>query len=131
MTGVGTPFFLTGHFWAYYFTGYHVAHAYEAAVWGNVIAILPSAPVLAVAGVAAYYFHRRAMAPLHARIDELARAHQDHHDEHVELMKSLLDAMDPETDGGIAELQDRLDPDTPGGIGVLREQLDRLAHSNP
>jgi hypothetical protein len=121
---------LFAHFWHYYFFPPGEPW-WKGAVWGNVIAIAPSAPVLIAGGMAAYYFHKRAMAPLHAKINQLARDHQARHEEHVELMKSLLDAMDPETDGGLADLKDRLDPETPGGIGVLRERLDQLAHPNP
>jgi hypothetical protein len=122
---VPTPFFLSHHFWAYYFTGYHTAHFYEANVWGNVIAIAPSAPILLVLGAIGYFFHKRALDPLHAKIDAMEKLHAERHETHVRLLSSVLDAFDPDTDGGIAEVLDRLDPDTPGGLGAIAERLDR------
>ena len=120
------PFFLTQHFWAYYFTGYQVHHAYEAAVWGNVIAIFPSAPLLLILGVLAYYFHKRAMAPLHEKIDMLAQTHADQHDEHMRAVKSILDALDPDTESEsqLDVIADRVDEKTPGG---LKSVLDAVA----
>lgn len=114
---MSTPFFATEGFWAFFF-GQPGHHFYEAAVYGNVVAVLP----LAVLGLFGWLWHRGVVGELHAKVDGLAAAHA----EHAQHFKQILDALDPDTDGGIADLRDRLDPDTPGGIGVIRKQLDTL-----
>ncbi len=93
------------------------------------IAILPSAPVVFVGGLIVYFWHKGVTDRLHARIDELAASHA----EHAEHMKRVLDILDPETDGGIADvhaalalIKDDLNPETPSGVGVLDEKVNRL-----
>jgi hypothetical protein len=122
--------FLT-HWFHFYFWGgpspVPVNIWYERGVWGNVFAVLPLAPIGVAAGIAGYIWHKRIIARLHRRIDGLAAAH----DEHAVHLKALLDAMDPETDGGITVLHERLDkvaddldPLTPGGLGVINKRFD-------
>ena len=127
---MSTPFFLSNHFWEYYFTGYHVSHAYEAAVWGNVIAIFPSAPIILALGVLGYYFHNRAMSPLHKRLDVFEQAHINQHNEHMRAMKSILDALDPSTESEsiLDTIADRVDDKTDSGIGAI---IKRLESKNP
>ncbi len=111
------PFFLTEHFWAFFF-GEPGKHFYEGNVYGNVVAVLP----LAVLGVAGYLWHRGVLREAHEKLDRLAAAHV----EHAEKLDRLLNTLDPETDGGLADIKEMLDPDTPSGLGVVNEKLDRL-----
>jgi hypothetical protein len=92
---------------------------YERAVWGNVVAVLP----LAVLGLIGFLWHRGVVKELHAKIDREADARA----EHTQHLKKIMDALDPETGGGIADVLDRLEPSTPSGIGVLAGKLDALA----
>jgi hypothetical protein len=118
------------HFWHFYFVPVGEPW-WRGAVWGNVIAIIPSAPVLLLLGTVGYFFHKRALDPLHAKIDALETLHAQRHADHLKLLSTVLDAFDPDTDGGIAEVLDRLDPDTPGGIGALAERLKSFDREDP
>jgi hypothetical protein len=48
------------------------------------------------------------------------------HVEHAEKLNKLLDKLDSESPGGIAEVLDQLDTTTPGGLQVIRAKLDTL-----
>lgn len=93
---------------------------YQGADWPNVFVLLP----LAILGTAGFFYHLAVTKRLHARIDDLATKH----DQHAEKLKLVLDALDPETDGGLADVLDRLDPGTPGGLAVIAHKLDDLVH---
>jgi heme exporter protein D len=93
------PFFLTEHFWRFFFAE-HGHHFYEAAVWGNVVAVLP----LAILGASGFVYHHTV----------LKRAHESH-DAHL---KAILAALDPEseTDSQLDRIADAVDTTTPGGL---------------
>jgi len=121
------PFFLTPWFWEFFFANPQQPHFYEAAVWGNVAAVLPL-------GILGYLYLRSRHEAVLAAHRELKAAHV----EHAEKLDRLLDKMDPTTDGGLAELhtaladvQDRLDTATPGGLQEIAERLDALAKPRP
>lgn len=106
------------HWWQYNFAppGQPV---WMGAAWPNVAAVLP----LAVLGVVGWVWHRGAMKELHGKVDALATLHDAHvatlnaqHAGNADRLKKILDAVDPETDGGIGVVLDRLDVSTPGGI---------------
>lgn len=107
--------FLT-HWWEYNFIPAHEAW-YHGATWPNVFVLLP----LSVLGFIGWLWHKGAVDETHKKIDALAKKH----DEHAEKLKKVLDALDPETDGGIQEVMDRLDPETPGGLEVLDTKIDK------
>ena len=118
------------HWFHYYFAGGPLPQTvnvwYERAVWGNVFADLP----LAVIAGGLFLWHHFAVRDLHRKVDELASKHEAH-DRHL---KAILDALDPDTDGGLADVQkqiaavdDKLDPTTPGGLKVL---LDEIHHAD-
>ena len=126
----------SAHFWHYYFFPQH-APWWMGAVWGNVIAIAPSAPVLLVIGMVAYFWHKRALDPLRKELAEhrhavaaIAELHADHHTAHMDaiaaLGASLIDVLDPDTEGPTKDILDRLDPETPGGIAALRDDIAAL-----
>lgn len=117
------------HWWEYYFVPTNDVW-WKGAVWGNVFAILPSLPVVGVLGVIGYFFHKRAMEPLHARVVQLERHNQDRHKEHVALLGELMDALDPDSEGGISDVLDRLDETTPGGITTILDRLPPAADGN-
>lgn len=93
---------------------------WRGAVWGNVVAIWPSAPVIAVLGVSAYVLHRRAIAPLHATLDRIEVAHRD-----LAGLKDLADALDPGTESEtiLDTIADRVDDHTETGIGAILRRL--------
>jgi len=106
--------------------------AWKGAVWGNVIAIPVSIPIIVILGVIGYYFHKRAMAPLHEKIDRMAVAHAEqaathdaHHEEHMRAVKSILDALDPgtESESILDTIADRVDDRTDSGIGAILKRL--------
>jgi hypothetical protein len=115
------PFFLTEHFWAFFFGMPGGPHFYEAAVWGNVVAVLP----LAVLALFGWFWHKGAVEEMHRKLDAAA-ARADVHAEH---MKKVLDLLNPETDGGIADVLDRLDPVSPGGLQVVVDRIETLGKS--
>jgi hypothetical protein len=115
-------FFLTPHFWEFFF-GESGKHFYEANVYGNVIAVLP----LGVLAIGGWLWHRGAVEETHRKLDLLA----EKHDAHAEHLKKILDALDPESEGGIKVLHDHimnvedlLDPQTPKGLKVILEALE-------
>jgi hypothetical protein len=122
--------FFIDHWFHFFFWGGNPSPTnvwYERAVWGNVVAVFP----LAALGLVGYLWHRGVMKEAHEKLDRLAAVHAAH----TAHLKQLLDALDPETDGGLGDLRDLLDVATPGGIGALREQLDdlkmHLVHNGP
>ncbi len=110
---------------------------WTGAVWGNVVATIP----LAIMGGLAFFWHRGVVRELHEKLDaraaEAAALHKDHKDvlaEHSRHLLLILDALDPGTDGGIAEIHskieqiaDVIDVNTPGGLRVIVDRLDALA----
>jgi len=103
------------HWWHLYFDPAEKPW-YEGQVWGNVFAVLP----LAVLGTIGYWVHKF-VAKEHEDIDvKLERQHN----EHSEHLKKILDALDPETPGSLANIEDALDPQTPSGIGEILKRLD-------
>jgi hypothetical protein len=106
------PFFLHSFFWEFFFGNPAQRHFYEAAVWGNVVAVLP----MAAFGAAGFVYHHFVLKRLH--------------EEHSAHLRSILDILDPETDGGvadlhaaIAEIREDLNPDTPGGLRVVLDEI--------
>jgi hypothetical protein len=89
---------------------------FEGAVWGNVVAVAP----LAILGTVGYWIHRlftREHERVNEKLERLHNAHSQH-------LKAILDALDPDTEGGIADvhakldaIKDEIDLETPGGIG--------------
>lgn len=112
------------HFWQFFFVPPEPGVPwYHGQVWGNVVAVLP----LALLAVAGFFWHKGVMDEAHEKIDKLAQAH----DKHTEHLKAILDALDPDTDGGIADLhakldviRDALDTHTPGGLKEIVDRLD-------
>jgi len=89
-------------------------------VWGNVVAIIP----LGVLGFIAFWWHH---SGVHKKLDEQARQ-LEKHGAHLAL---IVDALDPETDGGLTDVLDRLDPTTDGGIKVIVDRLALLENAKP
>lgn len=119
-----TVFLWDPHFWRFFFEP-PGKPAWEGAVWGNVVAVLP----LAALAFFGWLWHKGAVGELHRKLDAAA-ARADLHAEH---MKKVLDLLDPETDGGIAdvhravaEIRDQLDIGTPGGLHDIAERLDQI-----
>jgi len=107
--------FFTDHFVHFFFFGPGQPVWYERAVWGNVVAVIP----LALLAGAGWLWHKGAVEEMHRKLDAAAKRA----DVHAEHMKRILDALDPDTDGGIADVtaavadvRDRLDVSTPGGL---------------
>ena len=104
------PAFFIAEWWQWYWPE----------VRGNVLAIAPC-------GIAAYLWMRGKHTALTEAHASLKRAHLHA----AAKLDALLDAINPETDGGLADalsaIRDGLDPDTPGGLGAIRERLDHLA----
>lgn len=136
-------FFLPLHVFAgferYYFTPLGKSW-WEGAVWGNVLAIWPSAPVIVLLGAVAYYMHKRAVAPLHEKLDALTEAHVqaqkdqvEHHEKLDRHLAALADALDPGTDSEtqLDVIADRTNEATPGGLGTIHAELVALASGNP
>lgn len=106
------------HFWHFFFDPNTPNTAwYQGNVWGNVVAVAP----LAILGVLAFWWHH---SGVHKKLDAQARLLETH-GAHLAL---IVDALDPETDGGLTDVLDRLDPTTDGGIKVI---VDRLAALSP
>jgi len=124
---LATFFIFSAHFWEFFFAE-PGKHFYESAVWGNVVAVLP----LAVVAVLGWLWHKGAVGELHRKLDAQAKRH----DELAEHMKKALDLLDPERDGGIAdvhaaiaEIKNELSVDTPGGLQVVVGRIDMLGKS--
>ncbi len=102
------PFLLTEHFWAFFF-GEPGKHFYEAAVYGNVMAVLP----LGVLGAVAFFWHRAEVKALH-----------EIHDSHL---KAILSALDPEaeSESTLDLIADRVDERSPGGLKTILEAVER------
>jgi hypothetical protein len=122
--------FFTDHFVHFFFFGPGEPVWYERAVWGNVAAVLP----LAVLALIGWFWHKGAVEEMHRKLDAASKKA----DVHAEHMKKVLDLLDPETDGGIAdvhaaiaEVKDALDPDSPGGLQVIAEKIDALGKPTP
>lgn len=112
------------HWWHLYFDPAEKPW-YEGQIWGNVFAVLP----LAVLGFIGYWVHKF-ITKEHEDID--ARLER-HHDEHSKHLKAILDALDPDTEGGIADVHVKLDaiknelnPETEGGLKVLLDRIEGL-----
>jgi hypothetical protein len=108
---------------------------YEGQVWGNVFAVLPLG-ILGAIGAAIGFWVHKLVTKEHEDLDaKLERQHN----EHSQHLKDILDALDPKTDGGIADIHTKLDeiknelnPQTEGGLKLLLdriEQLDKLSTS--
>jgi hypothetical protein len=116
-------FFFTSYFWEFFFDNTPTQnHFYEAAVWGNVIAILP----LAIASIIAFVWHKGIVKQTHKKLDALAEKHT----EHTEHLKKILDLLDPETDGGISVVHEKIDRmenelnlETPGGLKTILDSI--------
>src|ERR1035441_4907315 len=91
---------------------------YKAADWPNVFVVLP----LAILGF--LYLRSRHLAVIAAH-EELKAAHV----QHSAKLDRLLDKMDPDSQGGIADVLDRLDPVTPGGLRIVADRIDTLGKS--
>jgi hypothetical protein len=105
---------------------------YHGQVWANVFVLAP----LSILGAIGFLWHHSVVKELHRKVNREAAAREAAHTElmaahaeHAQHLKKLMDALDPETDGGISEVVDRLEPGTPSGIGVLNGKLDRLGKS--
>ena len=100
------------HWWHLYFDPAEKVW-YEGAVWGNIFAILPAG----VLGAIAFFWHG-------VLVDEAKKAA----DQHTRHLKKILDALDPESDGGVHikldQIVDDLDPKTDSGIGVIIHKLE-------
>jgi len=103
------------HWWDAYFFGGPGPAWYLRLVWGNVFAVLP----LGLAGFVGYRVHKLATK---GREDVDAKLER-HHNEHLEHMRKILDALDPDTDGGLNDIKELLDVHSPGGIGDLPDEL--------
>ena len=78
---------------------------YWPEVRGNVLAIVPC-------GLAAFFWLRSKHLALTAA-----------HKSHDQKLAKLMDKLNPDTEGGIADVLDRLDPTTAGGIRVILEAI--------
>ena len=92
-----------------------LTNTYWPEVRGNVYAIVPC-------GIAAFFWFRSKHLAILASHEALKVAHV----EHSEKLDSLLDSMDPDSDGGMQTVLDRLDPESDGGIKVLRDDIAKL-----
>ena len=113
--------FVASHFIEFFFTGQHGEPWYHAAVWGNVVAVVP----LGIGGFIGFYFHRW-FTQRHEDFDA-----KEAHNERAREARKILDLLDPHTDGGIREIhehvetiEDRVDETTPGGIKTILDRLD-------
>lgn len=124
------------HWWNYYYWGRYLPTPknvwYERGVWGNVFADIPLALVALGVGAWGFFWHKEIMRKTHEKLDKLAETHQGH----TEHLKKILDALDPETDGGITDLhakldtiRDALDTHTPGGLTEIIDRLEK--HDEP
>ena len=120
------PFFFTSYFWEFFFDNTPAQHHfYEAAVWGNVVAVLP----LAIVAIIAFIWHKGVVEETHRKLDVLA----EKHDEHAEHLKKILDALNPETDGGISllhehiqRIENEINLKTPGGLKTILDEIEKL-----
>ena len=94
--------------WAQFFFDEPGKVWYEAAVWGNVVAVIP----LAILGAIAFFYHRAEVKALH-----------ETHDRHL---RAILNALDPEADSEsmLDQIADRVDEKTPGGIQAVLEAIE-------
>ena len=111
---------IIANFWHFFFWGGHYPIGpsnvwYERAVWGNVVATLP----LGIIAALGFWWHH---SGVHKKLDHQARQ-LELHGRHL---KALIEALDPASEGGLADVLDRLDPKTPSGIGAILERLDKL-----
>jgi hypothetical protein len=85
---------------------------YKAADWPNVFVDIPL--------VLGAYFLGRAR---HVTVVEAHDALRAAHVEHAAKLDRLLDHLDPDTPGPMADVLDRLEPSTPSGIGVVLKEI--------
>jgi hypothetical protein len=104
------------HWWEAYFFGGHGVVWYLRLVWGNVFADI----VFFTGAALGYVWHQGVLKEAREETNRRIAKHQDIHTEHL---KKILDALDPATDGGLADIKDALDPTTPSGIGVILKEL--------
>ena len=110
-------FFLT-HAYRFFFAPGGGAQWYTGNVYGNLVAIIPTGLLLFL------YLRSRHLAVLAAH-EELKAAHV----QHSAKLDRLLDKMDTDSQGGIADVLDRLDPVTPGGLRIVADRIDTLGKS--
>lgn len=111
------------HFVEFYFTGVGHEPWYHAAVWGNVVAVIP----LAILGFIGYLIHKW-ITKEHEGFDSKTA-----HDERAKEARKLFDLLDPHTDGGIKEIhehvehiEDQVNEKTPGGLGTVFAEVRKL-----
>jgi hypothetical protein len=93
---------------------------YRAADWPNVFVVLP----LAILGF--LYLRSRHLAVMAAH-ETLKSAH----DEHARKLDLLINHLDPDGQGSIAQVLDRLDTTTPGGLKEIADRLDHFTQPQP
>jgi hypothetical protein len=113
------------HWFNFYFGGKQLPVPknvwYERAVWGNVFALLPTAPIVVVTGFAAYLWHKSAVKDLEIEVER--------HKSHSKALDDLLGYLDPERDEGdlhasVKAISRSVDPDVPEGLTeLLRKEL--------
>jgi len=100
------------HAYQFFFQPGGGAQWYTGNVYGNLVAIVPTGLIFFL------YLRSRHLAVLAAHA-ELKAAHVDH----AAKLDRLLDHLDPDTPGPMADVLDRLEPSTPSGIGVVLKEI--------
>lgn len=116
------------HWWQYYFWGGGPVIPknvwYERAVWGNVFALLPTAPIILATGLGVYVWHKGVVKDLEAEVER--------HKHHSRVLDDIVGYLDPDKDASdlhakVEVISRSVDPNIPEG---LTEMIKELRHAN-